>query len=112
MSIKLLLTIFVLMSNFAFGQTSPTLEICMTHGDCQDRVPVEEGVKCYIVKTGTTPSGKQSCSQRCYTSKLGSYCKPIQGEDFGYCKHEKDIPEPTFDANDPNQCDTAIDLPF
>jgi hypothetical protein len=112
MSLKLLLSIFIIMSNFAFGQTNPTLDVCMTHGDCQDKIAVEEGTKCYIVKTGTTPSGEQLCSQRCYTSKLGSYCKSIQEEDFGYCKHETDTPVPAFDTSDPNRCNTAIDLPF
>jgi len=112
MPIKLLLSLSMLVVNFAFAQTNPKLDICMTHGDCQDKVSVEEGVKCYIIKTGTTPSGEQSCALRCYTSKLGSYCKSIQEEDFGYCKQEKDTPVPIFNANDPNRCDSAIDLPF
>lgn len=108
----LLLSLFMTMGNSVFGQTDGRLEICMTHGDCQDIRAVEDGVRCYIVKTGTTPSGEQLCSQRCYRSKLGSYCKSIEGEDFGYCKHEKDTPIPTFDPADPNRCDTAIDFPF
>ena len=83
-------------------------ELCSTHGECQELYPVENGQKCFKVKTGTTANGEITCSIRCYYLPVGSYCKKFSGSEVGKCVKEKfDIP--VIDYNDPHACNDAID---
>jgi hypothetical protein len=97
---------FISSTTFASNQYGET---CLTHGQCQELVPVELGHKCLIVKTGVSPRGKVTCALRCYPVVMGSYCKKFVGSQIGICKKEK-YQVPRFDASKPN-CDSAID-PF
>jgi len=79
-------------------------KICYTHGQCQTEAP-EYGPRCLLVKTGSTVNGNSSCSIRCPSIPIGSYCEPVVGHIWGVCKKES-YPMPSLDSVD---CSSAID---
>lgn len=97
-------------SSLGYSQSNPILK-CLTHGDCQLDSTLRDSEKCFVVKVGINNSGEWTCAIKCYKVKLGSYCKAISSESFGYCKSETEFDMPDFDINDPNRCDNAINPP-
>lgn len=85
-------------------------DICYNHGECQEKLGVEYGQRCFIVKTGLSENGQITCSLQCYDMPLGSYCRSIRDEMFGICEKEY-YSVPHFNPEFPD-CSNAIDSPF
>ncbi len=61
--------------------------------------------KCLIIKTGTTPAGKTTCTQYCYAEKKYGDCKN------GVCVPPEQPTIPVFDPIAANACDNAVTAP-
>lgn len=106
MKLITLLTISCFICSYSLAGNSYR-QTCLTHGECQEANPIEEGHKCLIVKTGVDAQGKLTCSLKCYRLTLGSFCKKSSNEQIGFCTLEAyQVPE--FDPSNPN-CENAID---
>ncbi len=77
------------------GQTCVTKEYCR----------LENITSCYVVKTGTSVTGKQECALRCYNNPTFGECRN------GYCIAPTQPPVPAFNPTNPD-CTTAIDPPI
>ncbi len=77
------------------GQTCVTKEFCRK----------ENITSCYVVKTGTSVTGKQECALRCYNTPTFGECRN------GYCIAPTQSPVPAFNPTNPD-CSTAIDPPL
>jgi hypothetical protein len=77
------------------GQTCVTKEFCRK----------ENITSCYVVKTGTSVTGKQECALRCYNTPTFGDCRN------GYCIAPSNPPVPAFNPTNPD-CTTAIDPPL
>jgi len=76
-------------------------QTCVTRSLCQ-----KEYIKtCYIVKTGFDQVGAQECGVRCYFVPTNADCIN------GICTSPATPTMPSFDQNDPDRCDNAIDPP-
>jgi len=77
------------------GQTCVTKEFCRK----------ENITSCYVVKTGTSVTGKQECALRCYNTPTFGDCRN------GYCIAPSNPPVPAFNPTNPD-CSTAIEPPI
>lgn len=77
------------------GQTCITKEFCRK----------ENITSCYVVKTGTSVTGKQECALRCYNTPTFGDCRN------GFCIAPSQPPVPAFNPTNPD-CTTAIDPPL
>ncbi len=77
------------------GQTCVTKEFCRK----------ENITSCYVVKTGTSVTGKQECALRCYNTPTFGDCRN------GYCIAPSNPPVPAFNPTNPD-CSSAIDPPL
>ena len=76
-------------------------ETCVTKEYCR-----KENINtCFVVKIGTTETGKQECAIRCYDIPTFGDCQN------GYCIAPSQPPIPKFDPYNPD-CSTAIDPPL
>lgn len=98
--------IFFFISLISFNTFSN--QQCINHGDCQTNT--QASTSCFIVKTGTDFNGNVTCSLRCYSVDLGQYCHKEDDKFFGLCKEEEHLDMPVFNREDPNRCDSAIDV--
>ncbi|TDJ07613.1 MAG: hypothetical protein E2O68_03270 [Deltaproteobacteria bacterium] len=98
---------------------NPSLGICQPHEPdkgiycekspgqtCVDRIycRMENVTECFIVKTGTDPSGEIECALRCYDNPIFGSCR------HGICISPRFPPVPDFDPEVPD-CKDAIDPP-
>ncbi|CBW26371.1 putative exported protein [Halobacteriovorax marinus SJ] len=60
--------------------------------------------KCFIISTGQDAQGQKSCALRCFSGFVNGECSN------NICKPAPSPSRPIFDINDPNRCDSAIDL--
>ncbi len=104
---KLLFSYFLLLSSLSTFAGLDYGKLCSTHGECQDEFGVNQGMRCFKMKTGMDSSGNFTCAIRCYALSLGSFCKRNDGEVIGKCVEES-YEQPSFDPNSPN-CSDAID---
>lgn len=77
------------------GQTCVTKEFCRK----------ENITSCYVVKTGTSVTGKQECALRCYNTPTFGDCRN------GYCIAPSNPPVPAFNPTNPD-CTSAIEPPI
>jgi len=82
--------------------------LCATHGECQEKYTVQQGTKCFKVKTGVDYQGHLQCTIRCYQLPVGIFCYKKKGEGIGVCKREE-FSVPQTNPNDPNNCVDAVD---
>lgn len=76
----------------------PNNTFCIAKEWCAKQVLRE----CFIVRTGTTPTGEVTCALRCYTSLVHGDC--VEGR----CEAPLNPEPPVFNPNDPNVCSEAI----
>jgi len=81
--------------------SKPAGNQCIT-GDWCARVNV---TRCYIIRTGTDPTGNITCRQHCYTSMENGYCVD------GRCRDPLSTLPGTFDPDAPGACDNAVAPP-
>ena len=79
--------------------SKPSGQFCIAREWCMKHTVTE----CYIVKTGFTATGADTCALRCYTSQTYGDCES------GVCKPPPQPEMPVFNPNDPNVCNGAID---
>lgn len=78
--------------------SKPNNSFCIAKEWCAKQVIRE----CFIVRTGTSPTGDVTCALRCYTSEVYGDC--VEGR----CRAPFSPEPPIFNPNDPNVCATAI----
>lgn len=81
--------------------SKPIGEFCIAKEWCA-KSPV---TKCLIIKTGTDNLGNTTCRQHCYVTQEYGDCKN------GVCVAPVQPTIPTFNPNDPNACNNAVDAP-
>lgn len=98
-----------LITFFSLSLWSAEGQKCLSHGQCQDAAPIES-VACFKVITGLDHNGNVTCRMSCRNLLAASYCKKKHPRQIvGRC-HLESFPSPTFDPNDPNACNGAVDL--
>ena len=79
----------------------PSGTTCIAKEWCQ-KVPI---TRCYIIRTGSTPTGQVTCAQQCYQVEEHGECMN------GTCLAPTQPTIPTFDPNAEGACDDAITPP-
>lgn len=96
--------ILIVMSCFMISSLTFAESYCVTNAQCQNLS--EESTACFLVQDGIDAVGNTTCSTRCFTVYVGSYCKFAEGKSYGVCK-EEDYKKPRL-SNTKKNCENAI----